>query len=116
MKAQTVPGDSSQTFIGDKLPTSGARVICHKVIGNFAVRTALRECPLYLMLVITICFISTQALAQQKEKPQVDISEANIDDLMKMKVGSVYGASQFNQKITDAPSSVSIITSADIRK
>jgi len=40
----------------------------------------------------------------------------SLDDLMKIKVQEVYSASKYIQKVTDAPSSVTIITSDEIRK
>jgi len=47
---------------------------------------------------------------------QSDLGEMSLDDLMKIKVQEVYSASKYIQKVTDAPSSVTIITSDEIRK
>jgi outer membrane receptor for ferrienterochelin and colicins len=41
--------------------------------------------------------------------------ELDLDDLMKIKVESVFGASKFLQKVTDAPSAVSVVTAREIR-
>jgi len=54
------------------------------------------------------------ALAQQQD-PQ-DLKNMSIEDLMQIKVSTVYGASKFVQKITDAPSYITIITSEEILK
>ena len=43
-----------------------------------------------------------------------DITQVSLDDLMTIKVPSVTGASRFEQKETDAPASVTVITSRDI--
>lgn len=45
-----------------------------------------------------------------------DLFGMNLDQLMKVEVPVVYGASKHEQKITEAPSAVSIITSDDIKK
>lgn len=45
-----------------------------------------------------------------------DLSDLRIEDLMGLQVATVYGASKFEQKVTDAPSSISIVTSDDIKK
>jgi len=42
-----------------------------------------------------------------------DLTEISLEDLMDV---TVYGASKFNQKLSEAPSSVTIITADDIRK
>ncbi len=45
-----------------------------------------------------------------------DITDLNIEDLMKVEVATVYGASKYEQKVTEAPSSVSIVTADEIKK
>ncbi len=45
--------------------------------------------------------------------PSTDLTELSIEDLMSM---TVYGASKFDQKLTEAPSSVTIIAADEIRK
>lgn len=42
-----------------------------------------------------------------------DLAEMNIEDLMNV---TVYGASKFDQKLSEAPSSVTIVTDEDIKK
>jgi outer membrane receptor for ferrienterochelin and colicins len=44
------------------------------------------------------------------------VTDLSIEQLMGIEVESVFGASKFEQKITEAPSSISIITSSDIRQ
>src|SRR5690349_1583926 len=40
----------------------------------------------------------------------------SLDQLMKIEVDSVYGASKYLQKVTQAPSSVTIVTAEEIHK
>lgn len=51
-----------------------------------------------------------------QEWDQAALMEMEIEDLSKIKVATVTGASKFEQKVTEAPASISIITSDDIRK
>jgi outer membrane receptor protein involved in Fe transport len=44
------------------------------------------------------------------------LTDMSLEELMQINVDSVYGASGFKQKITEAPASVTIITSEDIQR
>ena len=44
-----------------------------------------------------------------------DLTELSLDQLTRLEVATVYGASKFEQKVTEAPSSVSIVTAEDIK-
>jgi outer membrane receptor protein involved in Fe transport len=55
------------------------------------------------------------AVAAQEQKP-ADLGEMSIEDLAKVKAESVYGASKFLQKASDAPTSVTVITAEEIQK
>lgn len=52
--------------------------------------------------------------AQEKEE-LLDVASMGIEELMQLKVTSVYGASRYLQKTKEAPSSVTILTNQDIR-
>ena len=69
---------------------------------------------LLLTLLITGWY-PMRALAQNKQAPK-DLFDASMEDLMKVDIDSVYAASGYKQKITEAPASITIITSDDIRK
>ena len=54
-------------------------------------------------------------LAQDNQAP-ADLMDMSIEELMKVEVDSVYGASGYKQKVTEAPASVTIITADDIQR
>ncbi len=45
-----------------------------------------------------------------------DLTDLSIEELMELEVEDVSGASKFGQKVTEAPSSVSIVTAEDIKR
>lgn len=45
-----------------------------------------------------------------------DLTELSPEELIKIKVATVYSASKYEQKLSEAPSSISIITASDIKK
>jgi iron complex outermembrane receptor protein len=58
-------------------------------------------------------FLSLPVAAQ--ETPP-DLTKLSLEELMTIEVDTVYGASKFAQKVTEAPASVTIITADEIRK
>ncbi len=54
--------------------------------------------------------------SQAVVEEQTNLTELSIENLMELRVQTVSGASKFEQKVGEAPSSVSIITADDIRK
>lgn len=53
--------------------------------------------------------------AQTVSEP-ADLTGLSIEELMKIKIDTVYGASGYEQLVTEAPASVSIVTSDEIKK
>ncbi len=51
-----------------------------------------------------------------QEPKQPDLSGMTIEDLAKLKVDAVYGASKFLQKAADAPAFVTVVTAEEIQK
>jgi iron complex outermembrane receptor protein len=64
---------------------------------------------------LLLLFSSTHALAQKKSGTP-DLLDMSLEDLMSIEIDSVYGASGFKQKVTEAPASITIITSEEIQK
>jgi outer membrane receptor for ferrienterochelin and colicins len=58
---------------------------------------------------------SARALAQSQPATP-NLLDMTLDQLMAIEIDSVYGASGFTQKVTEAPASVTIITSEEIQK
>lgn len=52
----------------------------------------------------------------QDQKAKQDLTNLSVEELLKIEVASVYSASKYLQKVTDAPSSVSIITSNEMQR
>src|SRR6266581_1213819 len=48
--------------------------------------------------------------------PATDLTTLSPEELMKVEVATVYSASKFEQKVTEAPASVSIVTADEIKK
>lgn len=68
---------------------------------------------LLLLFVMTFpCF----AFASDDRGQGTNLSDLQIEDLLGLKVATVYGASKFEQKVTDAPSAISIVASDDIKR
>jgi outer membrane receptor for ferrienterochelin and colicin len=67
-------------------------------------------------IISVIYLIMAYPVHASASTPKPAITDLSIEQLMEVEVDSVFGASKFEQKITEAPSSISIITSADIRQ
>ena len=53
---------------------------------------------------------------QQSKQQEPDLTKLSLEDLTKVQIETVYGASKFGQKVTEAPSSITIITADEIAK
>lgn len=67
-----------------------------------------------LWLLLAAMFFAGSAAGQDQK--QADLGGLSIEDLAKVKVESVYGASKFLQKASDVPSSVTVVTAEQIQK
>jgi outer membrane receptor for ferrienterochelin and colicins len=68
---------------------------------------------LLLLIPFSVCR-GESAAASQESKP--DLMEMSVEQLMSVEVATVYGASKYEQKVTEAPASVSIVSAEEIRK
>lgn len=65
---------------------------------------------------IGVLLLTSLAPGAWAQKPPADLTEMKLEELMNIEVASVYGASKYLQKVTEAPSSVTIVTSDEIQK
>ncbi|MBZ5540029.1 MAG: TonB-dependent receptor [Acidobacteriia bacterium] len=66
----------------------------------------------WLLSLVMLCAGSVAA----QKSGQVDLGGLSIEDLAKLKVESVYGASKFLEKAADAPASITVVTAEEIQK
>jgi outer membrane receptor for ferrienterochelin and colicins len=69
----------------------------------------------YQVLCLFACFHVTAVCAVEAESPET-LKVLSLEELMQVKVDTVYAASRYKQEITEAPSSVSVVTSDEIKK
>jgi iron complex outermembrane receptor protein len=82
-----------------------------------AVGLARRGSVLVLLVALALSPLVTRAQGTGATgQAPTDLSQLSIEELMNLKVETVYGASKFQQKVTEAPSSVTIITADEIQK
>lgn len=67
-----------------------------------------------LWLLLLGAFCAGRVAAQQSG--QDDLGKQSMEDLVKMKVDSVYGAAKFLQKAEDSASSITVVTAEEIQK
>ena len=67
--------------------------------------------PFYLACAIALTYGHAIAASDTS-----DLASFSLEQLMEMNVSEVYGASKYRQRVTQAPSSISIVTAEDIRR
>jgi outer membrane receptor for ferrienterochelin and colicins len=70
--------------------------------------------PSFACRVVLLTLIVPVAAAAQQPPPQPDLSGKSLEEIMSLDVESVTGAARHNQRVTEAPASVTIITASDI--
>ena len=70
------------------------------------------------MLCLLSCFAALWVRASETETNQnsADLTSLSLEALMDIEVPTVYGASKFEQKETEAPASITVITSEEIKR
>jgi outer membrane receptor protein involved in Fe transport len=69
-----------------------------------------------LVAALLLCAAAVGQAQQPATNAPTDLTEISLEELATLKVATVYGASRHEQKTADAPSSVSIVTSEDIKQ
>ena len=69
-----------------------------------------------LQVLAISCALGVPQAGLWAQTNQVDLTELPLEALMNLEVPKVYGASKLEQKTTEAPSSVTIITADEIKK
>ncbi len=67
--------------------------------------------PLWLLI-----FVGIQPLPLAAQETAPNILDMSLEELMKVEVDSVYGASGYKQRVTDAPASITIVTADEIKR
>jgi iron complex outermembrane receptor protein len=81
-----------------------------------AQRRSLLWRSLCFLLAIFLALTALDAVASAPTQAAVDLTELSLEQLMEMDVSRVYGASKLEQRTTEAPASITIVTADDIRK
>lgn len=69
-----------------------------------------------ILLLACLTILSPVYAAKNGDNVTRDLTDLDLKELMEIEVVTVYGASKFEQKITEAPAAVSIVTSSDIKR
>ncbi len=73
----------------------------------------------FFFIVTFLCLLTafpTSGKAQEKQEAPEALFNLDMEELIKVKVNTVYGASRYLQKTKEAPSRVTILTSQDIQR
>jgi iron complex outermembrane receptor protein len=70
---------------------------------------------LLLVLVLVVPVPTASAQSSDPQQPQSELSQLSLEQLADLPIDSVFSASMYTQKVTEAPSSVTIITADEIR-
>jgi hypothetical protein len=95
--------------------TSAKKPGCTRALSHpFFWRTLDRALTVFTLLFLPI--LNLQNVFAQTKAATPNVLDMSVEDLMSIEIDSVYGASGFKQKVTEAPASVTIISSDDIQK
>ncbi len=89
--------------------------LVRQIPGKRSSRPVTRRVLLLLLLSLGIA-LNAGPLSAEDKATAPNILDMSLEDLMKVEVDSVYGASGYKQKVTDAPSSITIVTADEIRR
>jgi len=69
-----------------------------------------------LLGIATVAMAMSAAAQGESEADLSKLAELSLEELLEINVATVYGASKIEQKVTQAPSSISIVTADEIKK
>ena len=88
--------------------------------GGLGRREIIHRCQLqvgFLLLLLLLPFsLCRGESAAGDQEPPLSLTDMSVEQLLSVEVATVFGASKYEQKVTEAPASVSIVTSDEIRK
>lgn len=70
----------------------------------------------FRLALIASVFTATLVCARAYSSEAPNIGDLSLEQLMELDIESVYGASRYEQRVTQAPSSISIVTADEIRR
>jgi outer membrane receptor for ferrienterochelin and colicins len=70
----------------------------------------------FIIAFILIMTVDNACAAEQTNNKHSNLTGLDIEQLMKVEIATVFGASRFEQTVLEAPSSISIVTASDIRQ
>lgn len=84
-------------------------------------RSRFRPFPRLLLLLLTAALLFPPSLSRAEDggregAPPSDLTDLTIEELMGIEIDTVSAASRYEQPVTEAPASVSIVTADEIRK
>ena len=92
------------------IPKSSGTDLSHR-----SVQPVVHRALILVLLCLLPLLAPSQALAQKKDETP-NLLDMSLEDLMSIEIDSVSGVSGFKQKVTEAPASVTIITSEEIQR
>ncbi len=67
-------------------------------------------------LAVALFFLVSAGSCPAGEIPPADLDTLELEELMQVEVSTVYGASRYEQELSEAPAAVTVVTADDIRK
>src|SRR3984885_1534496 len=92
------------------IPKSSGTDLSHR-----SVQPVVHRALILVLLCLLPLLAPSQALAQKKDETP-NLLDMSLEDLMSIEIDSVSGVSGYSQRVTEAPASVTIITSEEIQK
>lgn len=71
---------------------------------------------LFVVSLLSLCLQANPALAEAGNNTSLDLLQIPLEELLEIEVEKIYSASRFEQSVTEAPASVSVVTADDIKK